>query len=165
MKRIVFALMLLINFAASAATQRIEIAGSSASFEQPAGFTALTIEEIEDKYPKENGPSLVVGNESRATTIAYTLKDIAITEAQLPEMLAPLTDYMQTELPSIKWIERKMIDFQGQKWIYLEMTSEAIDTDIHNIMLITALEGKMLFFNFNSTREEFPLIEESLRQS
>ena len=53
----------------------------------------------------------------------------------------------------------------GQQWIYLEMSSRAIDTDIHNIMLITPLQGKMLIFNFNSTKAEFPKVEAELRAS
>lgn len=45
------------------------------------------------------------------------------------------------------------------------MTSSAVDTDIHNIMLITGIGEEMLVFNFNSTREEFPQVEKALRAS
>ena len=47
----------------------------------------------------------------------------------------------------------------------MEMTSNAVDTDIHNIMMLTGIDGKMLVFNFNSTREDFPRYEEELRKS
>ncbi len=45
------------------------------------------------------------------------------------------------------------------------MMSRAVDTDIHNIMLVTPFRGGMLMFNFNSTREEFPRMEGALRRS
>ena len=45
------------------------------------------------------------------------------------------------------------------------MTSNAIDTDIYNILLCTPYEGKLVLFNFNSTKEDFPKYEESLRKS
>jgi len=47
----------------------------------------------------------------------------------------------------------------------MEMTSRAIDQDIHNIVLITSHKGKMLMFNFNSTKNEFPKMESILRDS
>jgi len=45
------------------------------------------------------------------------------------------------------------------------MTTNAVDTDIYNIMLFTCYKGKMLIFNFNSTREEFKKYEKDLRKS
>ncbi|CAA6677571.1 Unannotated [Lentimonas sp. CC4] len=45
------------------------------------------------------------------------------------------------------------------------MTSNAVDADIYNIMLITGLNGQMLAFNFNSTKSDFPKYENSLRES
>jgi hypothetical protein len=45
------------------------------------------------------------------------------------------------------------------------MTSEAKDTDIHNIMLMTPQQSGFLVFNFNSTREEFPAVEAELRKA
>ncbi|NIP94170.1 MAG: hypothetical protein GWO24_12230 [Akkermansiaceae bacterium] len=53
----------------------------------------------------------------------------------------------------------------GRKWIYFEMTSTAVDTNIHNMTLMTGFEGQMLVFNFNSTREAFPRVEKALRKS
>lgn len=38
------------------------------------------------------------------------------------------------------------------------MTSRAIDQDIHNIVMVTAHRGKMLTFNFHSTKKQFPQI-------
>ena len=47
----------------------------------------------------------------------------------------------------------------------MEMTSNAVDTDIYNIMLLTGVEEKMLVFNFNSTKKDFPKYEAALRKS
>ena len=114
----------------------MEIPETTVSFEPPAGFTALTREEIAAKYPRGSGPGFVVGNQARTTSI-----------------------------PGLVWKERKLIGMGGQRWVFLEMTSTAVDTDIHNIMVITPHAGKLLMFNFNSTREEFADVEASLRRS
>jgi hypothetical protein len=45
------------------------------------------------------------------------------------------------------------------------MTSNAIDADIHNIILMAAWQGKMVVFNFNATKADFIMLESALRAS
>jgi hypothetical protein len=106
-----------------------------------------------------------VGNKRRTTTIAYDLKPESIPADKLDEVRLSFEQTFQRIVPGLVWIERKTIELSGRKWIYLEMSSSAVDTDIHNIILVTAFEGKMLVFNFNSTKEEFPKVEQTLRSS
>lgn len=135
------------------------------SFDAPEGYTELTPSEIASKYPSNRAPAFVVGNVRRTTNIAYDLKQNALPADKLPEVKAFFEAMFERIIPGIEWKQKKLIDMQGQQWIYLEMTSRAIDTDIHNIMLITPLQGKMLVFNFNSTKGEFPAVEAALRKS
>lgn len=165
MKQSLFATLVFLACIPSALAQRVEIPDTTASFEPPAGFTALTREEIAAKYPKGSGPGFVVGNQARTTSIAYDIKPIAIGDKDLPELMAAFGDRFQKSIPGLVWKERKLIGMGGQRWVFLEMTSTAVDTDIHNIMVITPHAGKLLMFNFNSTREEFADVEASLRRS
>jgi len=68
-------------------------------------------------------------------------------------------------IPGLAWQRREMIEHGGQTWVLFEMTSNAIDTDIHNLMLFTPYREQLLIFNFNSTRQEFPALEAALRRS
>jgi hypothetical protein len=131
----------------------------------PDGFTQLSPEEIAAKYPSARRPSFVVGNARRTTTIAMDLKPHTLPPEKLPEVKASFEKLFDRIVPGIEWKERKLIDMQGQQWIYFEMTSRAVDTDIYNIMLVTPHRGKMLVFNFNSTKGEFPQVESELRKS
>jgi len=135
------------------------------TFDAPEGFTPLSADEIALKYPSARAPHFVVGNKRRTTTIAYDLKPESIPADKLDEVRQSFEQTFQRIVPGLVWIERKTVDLSGRKWIYFEMTSSAVDTDIHNIMLVTPFEGKMLLFNFNSTKEEFPKVEEALRRS
>ena len=72
---------------------------------------------------------------------------------------------MQQSLPGLHWIDRKFVVMDGHRWFFMELTSKATDTDIHNIVLLTPYDGKALLFNFNSTRAEFPTVEKQLRTS
>ena len=135
------------------------------TFQSPDTFTALSKDEIAGKYFSNRAPANVVGNPSRRTTIAYDLKNQSLPPEKLGEVKAAFEKVFDRIIPGIEWIERKIITQQGQDWIFFEMTSRAIDTDIHNLMLITPRNGKMLVFNFNSTKGEFPEVEKALRQS
>ena len=113
-------------------------------------------DEIALKYPSARAPHFVVGNRPRTTTIAYDLKEDSIPADKLDEVKESFEQTLQRIIPGLVWKERKIIELAGRKWIYFEMTSTAIDTDIHNIMLVASFQGKMLVFNFNSTKEGFP---------
>jgi hypothetical protein len=139
--------------------------GDSVTFDPPTGFTPLSADEIAFKYPSARAPRFVVGNKRRSTTIAYDLKPDAIPPDKLEEVSQSLQQTLQRLIPGLIWKERKIIELSGRKWIYLELMSNAVDTDIHNIMLVTPFQGQMLLFNFNSTKEEFPKVEKALRRS
>lgn len=155
---------LLASFALQAQT-KLTLPNSTVSFEAPDGFTQLSAEEIALKYPRGNPPKQVTGDARRTTSIAYDLKNNRLPESELEKGLAFFSDNLGKMIHGLVWKRKEIIELEGKRWIYLEMTSTAIDTDIHNIMLVTPHEGKMLMFNFNSTKEEFAKNELALRAS
>ena len=152
-------------FAAHGSAETFSISDVGVSFEAPDGYTKLDATEIANKYPSNRGPAFVVGNARRTTSIAYDLKPNGFPADKIGEVKEFFEKTFDRIIPGIEWKQKKLIDMLGQQWIYLEMSSRAIDTDIHNIMLITPLQGKMLVFNFNSTKSEFPKVESELRES
>ena len=165
--RLVRALVFCVAISASAlsAAAQFQVPRSTVSFDGPKGYTQLTAREIGVKFPTGTGPGFAIGNERRTTTIAYELKSLAVSDEQLAEILPGIAGQMENAVPGLKWIDKKIISLDGRPCIYLELTSEAQDTDIHNIMLMTPQESGLLIFNFNSTREEFPAVEAELRAS
>ena len=149
----------------AAVAERFAVPETSVSFEAPAGFTPLTDDEIKVKYLSSRAPRFVLGNASRGTTIAYDIKPNKIPDSELEKAMAAFEQMFTRIIPGIVWKRRDIVQRVGQRWIELEATSNAIDTDIHNVMLITPYEGKMLMFNFNSTKEQFPKFERELRIS
>lgn len=134
-------------------------------FDAPVGFKPLSRKLIETKFARGRPPSFVVGTERATTTIAYDLKGTAVAPNQLTAFRKRLTKVLPRIVAGLKWIENKTIKIDGRDFGLMEMTSTAIDTDIHNIMLFTSYKGQLLIFNFNSTREEFPQYEAQLRES
>ena len=99
------------------------------------------------------------------TTIAYQLKAHPVKESDLPEVQKAFAQIFDRVIPGIEWKQNALVELVGQKWLFMEMTSRAIDQDIYNIMLITSHKGEMLMFNFNSTKKDFPKMEKALRDS
>ena len=147
------------------AREKITIPGSTVTLEAPIDFTPLTAEEIAVKFPRTKPPGYVVGNARRTTTIAYDLKPHPIKDDTLEQGLEVFGTIMGRIVANVVWKRKEIISMAGQRWIFLELTSSAVDTDIYNIILITPFEGQMLIFNFNSTKEDFPKQEAALRAS
>jgi hypothetical protein len=152
-------------FCFSVQAKEIQVDGPNLTFQSPDSFSEFTPELISIKFPSSRAPKHVIGTESGATCIAYDITPNAVTPDQLPDVRKLLTETFDRVIPGIEWVENKIIKKDETQWIYLEMTSRAIDQDIHNIMLATSYKGQLLIFNFNSTKKDFPAYESALRES
>ncbi|HHK74947.1 MAG TPA: hypothetical protein ENJ57_07265 [Rhizobiales bacterium] len=158
-----FAMLAVLVLPASARTYKLD--NGEISFEAPDEFKPMSKELIRLKYPRGTPPRYVLATASTQTSIAYDLKPHNIPQKDIEKLRTAFTRLLPRIIPGLKWIDNRIIDLSGQKWVLLEMTSHAIDTDIHNIMLLTGHKGQMLVFNFNSTKKEFPKHEAALRKA
>jgi len=143
----------------------IKVGDTDVTFEAPEGFQPWSKAMISTKWPTNRPPAYAVGIPSGSTTIAYDLKPNNISQEELPKAQKSFTQLFERLIPGINWKKNEIIEHSGQKWLLMEMTSNAIDTDIYNIMLLTGFKDKMLVFNFNSTKKDFPKYEAELRKS
>lgn len=143
----------------------VVLPGTSVRFEAPEGFTSLEQDEIDLKFPSKTAPRYVVGNERRTTTVAFDLKPVSITAEALEAQIDAIGESMGRVIPGFVSIRREMMSINGVAWAYFEMGSSGVDTDIHNIVLMTPYEGQMVMFNFNATRTDFETLEKTLRRS
>ncbi len=143
----------------------IKVGDTEITFEPPEGFKEVSQEIIDLKWPTNRAPKFVIGDESASTTVAYDLKPHQIPQDKLGDVQKSFTQLFERMVPGINWKKNEIIEHSGQKWIFMEMTSSAIDTDIYNIMFLTGFGDEMLVFNFNSTKENFAKYEASLRAS
>ncbi len=167
MWRTVTALSLVCVFAVqvSYANDRVSLGDGRVSFVPPAGFKAWTKEQIRAKYFRGNPPQYVFANETGAVTVAVTFSPGKVAPEQLSEFKTAMEQMLPRMIPGLKWVSREFVTINGRKWLHLEMTSHAIDTDIHNHMYATSLDGKALFFGFNSTVKNYPKMKVGLLNS
>lgn len=131
-------------------TDRVYLANQQISFVPPVGFTPMSTQEIETKFPGAMPPQHAYGNATRDVSVGVSVSDIPLAPEQLPEVKAFLEDYLENSVPGFQWLEHDFVNLGGQDWIKLEFLSEAPEQRIHNDMYITSLQGKLLGFNFNA---------------
>lgn len=163
MKLILFLLALF--FTPALLGSEIKIPNSSITFTVPKGFQPFSKEIIEAKWPARRAPEWVIGSESTSTSIAFGLRPNDISNTPLDKLRDYLKQTMSRIGPGVVWLRAEIIDINGKDWVYLEFTSNAINADIHNIMLVSSHREKMAMFNFNSTKEEFSKYEDALKES
>jgi hypothetical protein len=143
---------------------RLTFAAGSVSFVPPQGFTALTADEISVKYPRGGAPRQAVSNARGTTSIAYDLQELRAPSNDLEALRKELLQGV-AQMPKIKYVASDVRRIGSRDWAYAEFTMAADDLDIHNIVLLSVHEGRILLFNFNSTVKEFPSVERALRAS
>lgn len=153
------------NSSSAKESGRVYFANDRVSFVPPPGFTPMTEQEIALKFPGNNRPQHVYANDRRSVAVAITFSNANLTPEQLPELKAVMEEFLQKAKPDLKWVERDLITLNGIRWVKLESTTKAIDTDIHNDMYFTSFDGKMLGFNFNSTVEMYDKAKADLQKS
>jgi len=143
----------------------VSLADGRLSFEIPNGFRALTSGEIGLKYPSARPPQYAYANDRGGVSIAVTFSDTVVDLEQLPELQQAMEQMLPRIVPGLRWITRESVEINGRTWIHFEHLSSAVDTDIHNHMYMTSLDGRMLGINMNSTVEAYAAARPALTRS
>jgi hypothetical protein len=156
----------LVLISSAQAQEKVVFADEKVSFVLPVGFARMTEEMVDKKYPRGNAPQHVFANERTTVSIATGFTPNSnLTVEQLPQFKEFMEKTLERNVPGLQWIDRGLKEINGIKWVHFEFQSNAIDTEIRNTMLMTALDNGLVMFNFNSTVGEYELYKAALEQS
>lgn len=164
MRQLLLALILLMAFPAFAG-ERINLYDGRVAFVLPDGFSRMSDEMADKKYRRESRPAHIYSDAKTTTSIAVALAEAEVALEQLGEFKSFMEQTYTRMIPGAQWVKRDFITIANTRWARLELMSNALDTDIHNIVLITILDKKPLMLNFNSTKGEFSRLEKALLKS
>ena len=166
MKRSALILIVLVSFAGRGFSQTsVSLRDGRLSLEIPGGFTGWTAEQISLKYPNANPPQFVFANSRGNVSIAITFSQTVVSLDQLPQLKTSMEQMLPRMIPGLEWIARETLEINGRPWIHFELTSFAVDADIHNHMYMTSFDGRMLGINMNSTAGEYAEARNALIRS
>ena len=147
-------------------SRRVSLYDGIVSFVPPEGFTPPSDEVIRKKFPNATSPATVYANARTTTSIAISYHPAqALTPEQLPEFKSVMRAFMEKQQVGSEWLKDELVEINGRRWVHFEVVTAAVDAKIHNHMLFTSVDRRMLLFNFNSTLSEYATYEDALARS
>ena len=132
--------------------KRVSLDNGNISFLVPSDFHSLSAAQIAAKFPSSRPPKVVYADQTGGISIAVTfigkLPDLSTAKSVFDKVLPRMT-------PGFHWIKDGYTTINHVTWIDLEFTTTAIDTNIHNNELITALPDKAVGINLNTTTKRY----------
>lgn len=121
----------------------------------PGNFTPLPENLLKSKYPSEWRPSEVLSNESGSVNLAFNHAS-----GEIPDDVDVLREGLSEPFHKIyaeaEWLRDEVVEVNGRKFVQFEMITRSLDGDIHNILYMTPLDGRLLLISFNTTMDEAP---------
>jgi hypothetical protein len=144
--------LLVLSFASMANTKNVTLEGI-VSLDIPEEFSAMPLEMAKVKYPMEKRAKSILTNSEGNVDILVNYTQNKVPENQEELLRQALSNNMKRMHPTAKWHKNEVIELHGHKYAFLELTTPALDTDIHNVMLATSVNGRALIISFNMTVE------------
>ena len=109
---------------------------------------------LELKYPASRRPTEVLSDKTGGVTLAFNHTNNPMLPSQVSEAHVAISQMFHNMYPSAKWIRDEVINQNGNAFMVMELITPAIDTQIHNIMYGTSVDGRFLLAAFNTTVEQ-----------
>ncbi|ATF50829.1 hypothetical protein HV164_18545 [Citrobacter freundii] len=143
-----FVMMVAISAHAEMKMQRQNIPQLNLSIEIPQTLTPMSDEMAKIKYPSENRPQVIYGDERGKASLGMTAGRSALPASQLDQakdaMLKMLTNFKP---------QAEAVTVDGHKAWLITFRSQAPDTEILNMMLVTSEKDKAVQVAFNMTKD------------
>lgn len=120
----------------------------------PKDFGLMKKELLEMKYPASRRPSEVLSDSTGGVTLAFNHTQSPMKQDQVIEAHAAISKMFHNTYPSAKWIRDTTFTKDGNNFMVLELVTPAMDTEIHNIIYGTSVDGRFLLVAFNTTVQQ-----------
>ncbi|WP_163934056.1 hypothetical protein [Paraferrimonas sp. SM1919] len=137
---------------ANESTENVVLEGI-VSLDIPQGFSRMSDELARRKYPMEQRAKSIFTNSQGNVDILVNYTQNKVPDNQEDLLRQALSNNMKRMHPTAQWHSNEVVEINGHKYAFLELTTPALDTDIHNVMLATTVNGRVLIISFNMTVE------------
>lgn len=132
----------------------IEALNGKVAILAPEDFTPMPRDIVDIKYPSSRKPTDVLSDKTGGVTLAFNHTTTAMQPSKVREAHAAISKMFHGMYPSAKWIRDEVIQQNGSTFMVMELITPAMDTQIHNIMYGTSVDGRFLLAAFNTTVEQ-----------
>ncbi|MDN3617436.1 hypothetical protein [Vibrio gallaecicus] len=124
------------------------------SINAPKDFGPMPDDILEFKYPSTRRPTEVLSDETGGVTLVFNHTNNSMAPSDVKNAHVAISKIFHNMYPSATWIRDEVIVQNNQTFMVLELITPAIDTEIHNIMYGTSVDGRFLLTAFNTTVEQ-----------
>ena len=133
---------------------KIDALAGKISLLAPSRFEPMAQELINIKYPSSRRPTEVLSDTTGGVTLAFNHTATPMQPSQVKEAHTSISRVIHNMYPSAKWLRDEVINQNGTTFMVMELVTPAIDTEIHNIMYGTSVDGRFLLAAFNTTTQQ-----------
>jgi hypothetical protein len=94
--------------------------------------------------------------------MAFELKRDKLAPQQLSEARQAFEQAFARSVAGLVWRDRTFVRLDGQNGIHFDFASHTVDAGLRNFMRFASRFGRVLRFNVNATKAEFPVVENAL---
>ena len=117
----------------------------------PSEFKIMSDEIVNVKYPNGNAPSLVYTNDKTTINVALVMNDVTMKNRQIEEYVKTMESTYKNYSKDVKL---KFWERNNHKIGEMEFTTEGLDTEIYNHIIVFSVNDKLRLVNFNCTKEQ-----------
>ncbi len=119
----------------------------------PTHFEPMDEDLLRTKYPSERRPTTVLTNERGTFNVTMNHLADALSTQQLTDAHQAFDEMFRNVYPSATWYRSEVTSINGRDCFVLELLTPAVDAEIHNIIVVTPLENRVLIVSVNLTKE------------
>lgn len=128
-------------------TNLVRVAGVELNL--PAAMRFMTQQEIRGKYSQV--PQAAFTDSTITVNLIVNHAPNPVTRATLPAVLAQVSQQIRQATPIVEWLREEIIPVKGRPVGVLSFVSQAIDTQIYNMMFMTEVDGRLWIASYNCT--------------
>ncbi len=115
----------------------------------PESFTDMPLEIARIKYPAEQRPKIIKMNEDGSINITLGLYPEMLKKEAVQECIDTLQTVIERMNPANRFFEKQVLVEEQLTVGYFDYKSNALDSDLYNIMFVTPIAGKTMLGTFN----------------
>jgi hypothetical protein len=119
----------------------------------PRDFIPMPYEMISLKYPGQNRPAVVFMNRATTVNIAVRHTNVPLLSGGMERALLDIKTGLLSAMPGGRVNYDGVVVNGDREWFSLDFSSQAIDTEIRNLIVGTSFRDRLLMISFNCTRE------------
>jgi hypothetical protein len=130
------------------------VLSGQASMLLPSSFTPLTQEEIKLKYPGNNRPVEVYGNENGTITVGLSLLNVEVPVYEFEEFAEAIVQQFKKSAPISTWYGHQIKTINGTKMLISEYESPLPDGTSYNLTCYASMHNKVVVYTFNCLQNQ-----------